>query len=71
MTQLKLIIFDMDGVLVDSEKFYMKSELQVIQSFGKEASEDYLRSFCGTTQDFIWGSIKRLCFRYFFRRLEN
>lgn len=59
MTQLKLIIFDMDGVLVDSEKFYMKSELQVIQSFGKEASEDYLRSFCGTTQDFIWGSIKK------------
>ena len=49
----------MDGVLVDSEKFYMKSELQVIQSFGKEASEDYLRSFCGTTQDFIWGSIKK------------
>lgn len=59
MKQFKLIIFDMDGVLVDSEKFYMKSEQEVIESFGEKATEEYLRSFCGTTQDFIWGSIKQ------------
>lgn len=58
MKNLKLIIFDMDGVLIDSEKFYMKSEQEVIKDFGGNASEDYLRSFCGSTQDLIWKTIK-------------
>lgn len=59
MKKLELIIFDMDGVLIDSEKFYMKSEQQIVESFGKEVEIDYFRQFCGTTQDHIWSNIKK------------
>ncbi|MEG0286410.1 MAG: HAD family phosphatase [Vagococcus sp.] len=59
MKKLELIIFDMDGVLIDTEKFYMKSEYQIIKSFGKEVELDYFSRFCGTTQDNIWGNLKK------------
>lgn len=59
MKKLELIIFDMDGVLIDSEKFYMKSEQQIVESYGKEIEIDYFRRFCGTSQDHIWSNIKK------------
>lgn len=49
----------MDGVLIDSEKFYMKSEYQIIKGFGKEVELAYFGKFCGTTQDNIWGNLKK------------
>ena len=58
MKKLDLIIFDMDGVLIDSEKFYQKSEQQILKKLGKEVSLEYFAKFCGTTQDYIWGNIK-------------
>lgn len=59
MKKLELIIFDMDGVLIDSEKFYLKSEQQILSRFGKEVELEYFSQFCGTTQDHIWGNIKK------------
>lgn len=58
MSELKLVIFDMDGVLIDSENFYMRSEQQVVNDCGKEAELSYFRKYCGTTQDYIWSHIK-------------
>lgn len=58
MTDNRLVIFDMDGVLIDSEKFYMKSEQRVVESFGKKASIRDFRKYCGMTQPNIWSGIK-------------
>ncbi|MCJ7935687.1 MAG: hexitol phosphatase HxpB [Chryseobacterium sp.] len=37
---LKAVIFDMDGVLVDSEGFWAKAELDVFSSYGVQITED-------------------------------
>lgn len=37
---LKAVIFDMDGVLVDSEKFWTQAELDVFSSYGVQVTED-------------------------------
>lgn len=37
---LKAVIFDMDGVLVDSEGFWAKAELEVFSSYGVQITDD-------------------------------
>ncbi|MCD9616303.1 hexitol phosphatase HxpB [Chryseobacterium gleum] len=37
---LKAVIFDMDGVLVDSEKFWAQAELDVFSSYGVKVTEE-------------------------------
>lgn len=37
---LKAVIFDMDGVLIDSEKFWAQAELDVFSSYGVQVTED-------------------------------
>jgi sugar-phosphatase len=37
---MKAVIFDMDGVLIDSEPFWKLAELEVFSSLGVIVSED-------------------------------
>jgi sugar-phosphatase len=37
---LKAVIFDMDGVLVDSEGFWAKAEMDVFSSYGVQITDD-------------------------------
>ena len=37
---VKAVIFDMDGVLVDSEKFWTQAELDVFSSYGVQVTDD-------------------------------
>ncbi|MDR6486234.1 sugar-phosphatase [Chryseobacterium vietnamense] len=37
---LKAVIFDMDGVLIDSEKFWTQAELDVFSSYGVKVTDD-------------------------------
>ncbi|WP_126650344.1 hexitol phosphatase HxpB [Chryseobacterium aureum] len=37
---LKAVIFDMDGVLIDSEKFWAKAELDVFSSYGVQVTDE-------------------------------
>ncbi|MFS4428696.1 hexitol phosphatase HxpB [Chryseobacterium sp. S90] len=37
---LKAVIFDMDGVLIDSEKFWTQAELDVFSSYGVQVTEE-------------------------------
>ncbi len=37
---LKAVIFDMDGVLVDSEGFWAKAEMEVFSSYGVQITDD-------------------------------
>ena len=57
MFNVKAIIFDMDGVMIDSEYAYTAAIQEVIQDLGHEISEEYIYSFVGTTHDFTWTQI--------------
>lgn len=51
-------IFDMDGVLVDSEPVYMKQERHSYARHGVVLDEAELSRFVGTTQRHMWSAIK-------------
>lgn len=54
---IRAVIFDMDGLLIDSEPFWRQSHRQVLAELGHEISEDEVRSSAGkrtTDQVAIW-----------------
>ncbi len=56
---LRAIIFDMDGVLVDSEPVHFKANQIVMQKhFGIELNYDEDKKFIGSTVEHIWKSYK-------------
>ncbi|UCD37327.1 MAG: HAD family phosphatase [Fidelibacterota bacterium] len=48
---IKAIIFDMDGVVVDSEPLYQKAEEQLFQEYGVSIPEDDWTLFRGCTEE--------------------
>lgn len=51
---LKAVIFDMDGVLIDSEPIHMKSFSLLAEELGIEFNKDYYAQFIGSTTDNMW-----------------
>lgn len=41
MNQIKAVIFDMDGVLIDSEKFWKQAESEIFGSLGVNVSDEF------------------------------
>lgn len=56
---LEAIIFDMDGVLVDSEYTYFQSKSQILKEAGHEVEESYHFQFMGTTSEYMWEQMKQ------------
>ena len=56
---MKAVIFDMDGVLVDSEPLHQESDLALLKRLGINAPEGYLDRFVGMTNPVIWTEIAR------------
>ena len=54
----KLIIFDLDGVLLDSESLYKKVNFRFFHDLGVEITDDEYNSFIGISGDKMWGYIK-------------
>ena len=54
---MRAIIFDMDGVLIDSEYAYTAAIKEIMLNQGYEVSENYVYSFIGTTHEFTWSQI--------------
>ncbi|MFA5792722.1 MAG: HAD family phosphatase [Candidatus Gracilibacteria bacterium] len=48
------IIFDMDGVIIDSEPIHIESEKLAMQKFGVEISDDELATYTGKTAKFMF-----------------
>lgn len=48
------VIFDMDGVLIDSEEFYFTRRLDYLKSCGVEPSSREITDYVGQTESLIW-----------------
>ena len=55
---MKKIIFDMDGVIVDSEYTYLESKTEILKKAGRARPIDYQYQFMGTTYEFMWQKMK-------------
>lgn len=55
---IEAVIFDMDGVIIDSEPFYLEAEQEVLRNHGHEVPVDFLYQFQGTTHDYMWGMMR-------------
>lgn len=55
---MKEIIFDMDGVIVDSEYTYLESKTQILKDAGFEKPVSYQYQFMGTTYEYMWQTMK-------------
>ncbi|WP_053213481.1 HAD family phosphatase [Pseudomonas sp. Q12-87] len=58
MSAIQGFIFDMDGVLIDSEPVYMEQERLSYARHGVVLNETELSRFVGTTQRHMWNAIK-------------
>lgn len=55
---MKAIIFDMDGVIIDSEPLHTKLELELLEEFGGKISKKEHDDFTGTTDYYMWSTFK-------------
>lgn len=51
------VIFDMDGVLIDSEPLHFESEYAALRKLGVHTADDYLHRFVGMTAQLLWARI--------------
>jgi HAD superfamily hydrolase (TIGR01509 family) len=54
----KMVIFDMDGVLIDSEGFYGEINYQYFEELGIAVTNEEYESFIGISADLMWGYLK-------------
>lgn len=55
---MKAVIFDMDGVIIDSEPLHKKLEKELLEEFGGKFSEKGHKNFIGTTDYYMWSTLK-------------
>lgn len=55
---LKAVIFDMDGVIIDSEPTHIKLEKETFKKLGIEVKGDEHQAFVGTTSYYMWEDLK-------------
>ena len=59
MKKIEAVIFDMDGVLVDSEPFHVENEKRMFKIMGLDISDEEHAGYMGTATDVMWEQIKR------------
>jgi beta-phosphoglucomutase family hydrolase len=61
---LKAVIFDMDGVIIDSEPLHFSVDQDIMKSYGISIEREDLEPFVGTTNPEMWTKLKetyKLC----------
>jgi beta-phosphoglucomutase-like phosphatase (HAD superfamily) len=56
---MKAVIFDLDGVLIDSEPLHALADNQLLKEAGIEVPESYFDRFVGWTNKAMWEEIKK------------
>ncbi|NCA98861.1 MAG: HAD family phosphatase [Clostridia bacterium] len=56
---LEAVIFDMDGVIIDSEDSFLRSKQQLLSELGVEVDVSYHYAFFGTTSVYTWTTLKQ------------
>jgi beta-phosphoglucomutase family hydrolase len=56
---IKAVIFDLDGVVVESEKAHIAAEKQTLLEYGVKISADELHKYTGTTAKFMFSELIR------------
>jgi len=56
---IKAFIFDMDGVIIDSEPIHFEVDLITLEYLGINYSKERLEQFVGMTNPEMWGVIKK------------
>ena len=59
LKKLEAVIFDMDGVLVDSEPHHVAIEKKLFQKMGLPVSEKEHAGYMGTATDAMWEKVKQ------------
>ncbi|MDD2534664.1 MAG: HAD family phosphatase [Eubacteriales bacterium] len=54
----KAVIFDMDGVIVDSESGFLRAKQQLLEELGVHVDVSYHYHFFGTTAEYTWTTAK-------------
>tara|TARA_Y100000310_G_C20700703_1_gene829603 strand:+ start:7178 stop:7858 length:681 start_codon:yes stop_codon:yes gene_type:complete len=57
MNLIKAVIFDMDGVIVDSEPIHQKAEKESLLKYGVKISTEELSRYTGTTAKFMYDKL--------------
>lgn len=55
---LKAIIFDMDGVIINSEPLHFELERELLEELGGNISQEEHENFVGTTDYHMWSTLK-------------
>ena len=55
---IETVIFDLDGVIIDSEPYHFLVEKQLFKEYGAEITDDEHLSFVGTSSNDMWHKIK-------------
>lgn len=56
---MKAVIFDMDGVIIDSEPLHFEVALAVVKYLGIESDKEYFNKFVGVTNPVMWKIVKK------------
>jgi len=59
MKELKAIIFDMDGVLVDSEPWHYEIECKLFKELGLDVPDEVHLTYIGTDGDYMYSDLKK------------
>jgi HAD superfamily hydrolase (TIGR01509 family) len=55
---IKAVIFDMDGVIIDSEPIYFESDKMTMKYYEKEITDEELNNYVGVTNPAMWVEIR-------------
>jgi beta-phosphoglucomutase family hydrolase len=55
---IKAVIFDMDGVIIDSEPIHFESDQMTMKHFGIEISHEELNQYVGVSNLVMWSDLK-------------
>ncbi len=56
---LKAVIFDMDGVLINSEALYYEANRRLLLEYGHTYTKEYNEQFIGSTCEYMWTQIAK------------